>query len=126
MKTSISLIHWTPRILAILAILFISLFALDAFDPHLTLGQQIVGFLMHMIPSFVLLAILIIAWRWELVGGIMFAAIGLGLMPFVFIHNFRMNQSLGMSLGIITLINLPFVIVGGLFMISHFLKKKNG
>jgi hypothetical protein len=55
-----------PRILSIFAIGFISLFALDSFE-HGTLGEQILAFLLHMIPSLVLTIILAIAWKWELI-----------------------------------------------------------
>ena len=72
MKTSIRLIHWIPRVICILAILFISMFAADAFAPELTIWQQLGAFLMHLIPSFILLALLIVAWKWELIGGVDF------------------------------------------------------
>ena len=72
MKVSIKLIHWLPRIICILAILFISMFALDAFNPEKTIWQQIGDFLIHLIPSFVLIIILIIAWKREFIGGIIF------------------------------------------------------
>jgi len=125
MKTSIRLFHWLPRIFCILAILFISLFAADSFAPGLTIWQQLSAFFMHLIPSFILLAFLIIAWKWELIGGIIFMVIGLAFSPFIFIHNYNMNHSVGMSLVIILLINFPFVVVGILFLTSHSMKKKN-
>jgi len=125
MKKSIEVFHWIPRIICILSILFISLFALDSFRPDLTIWQQIGAFLIHLIPSFVLLALLIATWKWEFVGGIIFVIIGLSFSPFVFMHNYQMNHSVGMSLGIILSITFPFVIVGILFIVSHFLKKKN-
>ena len=125
MKKSIKLIYWLPRVICILAILFVSLFALDAFDPALSFWQQIGGFLIHLIPSFVLLAVLIIAWKWEKIGGIILMIIGLGISPFVFKMNYGMNESIWMSLGIILAITFPFVVVGVLFVISHFVKKKN-
>ena len=108
-----------------LAILFISLFAADAFSPGLTIWQQLGAFFIHLIPSFILLAFLIVAWKWEYVGGVIFIIIGLGLSPVIFIHNYKMNQSIWMSLGIIMIITVPFIIVGGLFIMSHFKKKKN-
>ena len=125
MKKSIKVFHWLPRIICILAILFVSLFAADAFSPELTIGQQLFAFIMHLIPSFILLAFLLVAWKWEYVGGIIFIIIGLGLSPFVFMHNYQMNSSIWMSLGVILSITIPFAIVGVLFMVSHFLKKKN-
>jgi len=124
MRTKIKVLHWTPRIICILAILFISLFALDSFSADLTIWQQIGAFLIHLIPSFVLLTILLIAWKWELIGGIIFTLIGLGFGPFIFMHNYNMNQSVWWSIQIVMIINLPFVIVGLLFIISHF-KKRN-
>ena len=124
MKTSTKIIYWLPRILCILAILFVSMFALDSFDPKLTIWQQITGFLIHLIPSFILILILLVAWKWELAGGIIFALIGIGFTPFIYIHNYQMNHSVGMSLLIILCITFPFFIVGGLFITGHYLKKK--
>lgn len=124
MNTRNRFIHWTPRILCILAILFVSMFAADAFEPGLTLWQQIGGFLIHLIPSFVLILILVIAWKWELIGGTVIAIIGLILTPVIFITNYRMNHSIGMSIGIISMITVPFILVGVLFIISHFMKRK--
>src|SRR6056300_1506368 len=118
MKTSIKVISWLPRIICIFAIVFISILALDAFNPERTLLQQIGDFLMHLIPSFVLIIFLIVAWKRELIGGIIFTIIGLGFSPFIFMHNYRMNQSIWMSLLIILLNAIPFVIVGILFIVS--------
>ena len=124
MKTSIGLIHWIPRVICILAILFISMFAADAFAPELTIWQQLGAFLMHLIPSFILLAFLIVAWKWELIGGVIFTVIGVVLSPLIFQHNYAMNQSVSMSLSIVLMITFPFILVGILFIISHFMKKK--
>ena len=124
MKKSIRIFHWLPRILCILAILFISLFAADSFRPEITIWQQLTGFFMHLIPSFILTALLVVAWKWEFIGGIIFMVIGLAFSPYIFIHNYNMNHSVGMTLGIVMLITFPFVVVGILFIISHY-KKKN-
>jgi hypothetical protein len=125
MKISIKVISWLPRIICILAIVFISIFALDAFNPEKTPWQQIGDFLMHLIPSFILILFLIIAWKREFIGGMIFTIIGLGFSPFIFIHNYRMNQSIWVSLLTILLITIPFVIAGILFMLSHKIKKRN-
>ncbi|HUX53209.1 MAG TPA: hypothetical protein VMV56_02210 [Williamwhitmania sp.] len=125
MKKSIKLVHWLPRIISILAILFVSLFAADAFSPDLTFWQQLGAFIIHLIPSFILLFFLIIAWKWEYVGGIIFMIIGLGTSPLIFILNYRMNHSIWLSSAIILTITIPLVIVGFLFVVSYFLKKKN-
>jgi hypothetical protein len=124
MKKSIELFHWIPRILCILAILFISMFALDSFAEGVSFWNQLSAFMVHLIPSFFLLIILIVSWKWELTGGILFMVIGLGLTPFIYNLNHNMNNSVLMSLGIVLLITIPFVIVGALFIIGYYMKKK--
>lgn len=118
-------LFWTPRILCILAILFVSMFALDSFAPELTLIQQIGAFLMHLVPSFVLLALLVVAWRWELIGGLIFILIGIVFSPIIYQHNFRMNHSVMISLQVILLITFPFIVVGSLFVVHHFFRMKS-
>jgi hypothetical protein len=129
-----STIRWVARVLCILAIAFLSLFALDVFSEGVGLGQKIVAFLLHMIPSFVLIIILIIAWKHELVGGILIALIGLATAAYVYISNyhrllnmaskgFRIGSPGLRALKIFAMINLPFIIVGVLFIISYFLHR---
>lgn len=126
MKKSVKLLHWLPRIICMIAILFVSLFAADSFAPGLTIWQQLGAFFMHLIPSFILIAFLIVAWKWELVGGIILATTGIVMSPFIYTLNHGRNQfSVGQSLGVVLMITFPFIIVGILFIISHILKKKN-
>jgi len=125
MKTTLRIIHWIPRILCMLAILFISMFALDSFVPGMALWQQVSAFMIHLIPSFVLVLFLVIAWRWELAGGTLFMITGFGFMPFIYMMNFHMNHSVWLSLEAILVINVPFILVGILFILSRFLKSKN-
>ena len=124
MTKSIAILHWTPRILCILSILFISIFAFDAFEPGLTIWQQLAAFAMHLLPSFILFMMLVVAWRWKLAGGIVFMLLGLGLSPFIYTHNYAMNHSVSMSIGIIMMITFPFFLVGLLFVASYLVKKK--
>jgi prolipoprotein diacylglyceryltransferase len=124
MKLSIKVFQWIPRILCILAILFVSLFALDSFSPERTFWQNTVAFLMHLIPSFVLLAILITAWKWEKTGGIILIIFGLLFCILIFMTNYNRTQSVVTSLFITLILCIPFVVAGILFIISH-LRKKN-
>jgi hypothetical protein len=124
MKTSLKIIHWAPRILCILAILFVSMFALDSFDPQYTLWQQLKAFSIHLIPTYILIIFLVIAWKWELAGGVILILFALGLTPFIYTHNYQMNHSVWISLSIIMMINFPFILTGGLFIFSHFMKKR--
>ncbi len=118
-KTTKQLLFWSPRVICILAILFISIFAADAFESGLS------AVLIHLIPSFVLITFLIIAWKWEFIGGIIITLIGLGLSPFVFMLNYNRNHSISDSLLTILVITFPFIVVGILFIVSHLLKRKN-
>jgi len=119
------ILHWLPRILCILAILLVSLFALDSFEAGVPFGKQLLAFLIHLIPSVILTAFLIVAWKWELTGGIILMAAGILFTPFIFSSNYHMNHSVWMSLGIVLAITFPFIVVGGLFIVGYLMKNKN-
>src|SRR5664279_1962009 len=123
MKSSTKIYQWLPRILCIMAILFVSLFALDAFAPGLTIWQQLKDFFIHLTPSFILVSILLVAWKWEFVGGIIFLLIGIGLSPLVFMMNYHRTHSIWVGLLIILMITIPFIVVGILFLVSYQHKK---
>ena len=124
MTTTLKIIHWIPRILCILAIAFIELFAMDSFDPRLSVPEQMLHFLMHSIPAIILIIFLVTAWKWELIGGMIFMIIGIGFSPLIFSMNYHMNHSVWISLGIIASITFPFILIGALFILCHFMKKK--
>lgn len=118
-----SMIRWLPRLLCIGAILFVSMFALDAFEPGIPFGQQLTGFMIHLIPTYILLGLLAVAWRWPFIGGLLFAIVGIVMSPFVYTMNFHRTHSVGASLVIILMITVPFIICGLLFIWSHFTEK---
>jgi len=99
------------------------MFALDAFEPGIPFGQQLLNFLMHLIPTYVLLLLLWIAWKKPFMGGILFAIISVVTSPFVYNLNYNRTHSVITSLSIILMITLPFIVVGILFLISN--KQKN-
>ena len=125
MKNLNLILHWSPRIICILAIFFVSIFALDSFSSEHTIWQQIEAFLIHLIPSYALIAILLVAWKWGFIGGIIFTLTGIIMTPIIYMHNYRMNHSLWISLEVILLITFPFIIVGVLFIVNHFVKMKD-
>lgn len=125
MKTSDKLFYWLPRLLGIVAILFISMFAFDSFEKGLSIGVQFSHFLKHLIPSFILTAFLIIAWKWEQIGGMIFTLIGLVMSPFVFqLNHIRNGFNIAQSLNVVLIITVPFIVVGMLFLVSHYRKRK--
>jgi len=66
------IIHWAPRAASILIIFFISLFSLDVFDMEASPLELLGGFLIHNIPSIVMLVLLIFAWKRPMVGFVAF------------------------------------------------------
>jgi hypothetical protein len=70
-------VYWTPRILSVVFIAFLALFSLDVFGEGCGFWEVLIGLLMHNIPVFVLIAVLVVAWKRELVGGVAFILAGL-------------------------------------------------
>jgi len=73
------IIYYIPRVLAILFIIFISLFSLDVFEMEAGFWQKIGGFLIHLIPSYILIIATIIAWKKEFIGGVLFIIFSVAL-----------------------------------------------
>ena len=113
MKTTIKIFHWAPRILGILMTLFIGMFALDAFDPHLTILRQISNFLIQLIPAYIALITVVIAWKWDLAGCLIYLVLSLFYASWAWHHPLWI---LGIS--------LPLIILSILFFISWYLKRK--
>ena len=87
MKEKVSkFVYWTPRILSIIFILFLTLFSLDVFGTGLGFWGSIGAFLIHSIPSILLTIILIISWKYEIVGGIVFILAGLAYIALLFMN----------------------------------------
>ena len=66
------IVHWAPRIAAILIIFFVSLFSLDVFEAEASPLELLGGLLMHNIPSIGMLVLLIFAWKRPVVGFVAF------------------------------------------------------
>ena len=70
-------LFWAPRALCILFAAFLSVFALDVFSEGYGLGETTLALLIHLVPTLVVVISLVIAWRWEWVGAILFIALAL-------------------------------------------------
>lgn len=77
------LIFWTPRVLGILFAVCVSLFALDVFSAGYGRGETAAAFLIHMVPTGLIRAALPLARRWERLGTVLFAGLGLAYAVFV-------------------------------------------
>ena len=102
------ILFWTPRILGILYAAFISMLALEVFGEGYGFWGTLLALLMHLIPTGLLLVALIIAWRWEWVGGLLYIGLGLWYSSMVFRHH----------PGWILTIAGPVFLVGILFLLN--------
>ena len=66
---------WAPRILGILFAVLVTMFAFDVFGQGYGLWRTIAAFLVHLIPTYIVIIALIVAWRWEWVGAVVFFAL---------------------------------------------------
>jgi hypothetical protein len=71
-------VFWAPRVLTIAFIAFLSIFALDVFGGHHGFWRTLFALTMHLIPNFVLIGILVLAWRREWIGAVLFAVLAAG------------------------------------------------
>ena len=77
MKTKMTpIIYWAPRILGILFAAFISIFALEVFTEGYEFWDTVVALVMHLVPTAIIVIVLLIAWRWERIGGVLFLLLG--------------------------------------------------
>lgn len=102
------LIRIAPRLLAIAAILFVSAFALDAFTPEKPWLEAASEFAIHLLPSTVLLGVLLIAWRFERLGGALFILVSIA--PLFLLSGMLVSK---------LIIGGPFLAVGLMFWFSY-------
>ena len=115
-------VYWIPRILSILFILFLALFSLDVFESASSLGDILIGLFMHNIPVFILVIVLSISWKYEIVGGIAFILAGIAHLTSSIIR--ETLDPWYMALAISLVIDGPAFLIGILFLIGWFKKKK--
>jgi hypothetical protein len=110
-----TILYWLPRILSILFALFISLFALDVFDEGFIFPEVLWALLIHMVPTMLIILTLLVAWRWEWFGTVMFA----GLAGFYIIMTaFREHWSAYLA------IPLPLLAIAILWLFAWRQKKR--
>lgn len=102
--------YWIPRSLAIFSLMFMLIFSFDVFDGPETVWNKLLGFVVSNIPVIILIAVLIIAWKWEVAGGVLYIVASVAAM--IYFNAFKGNP---WSLVVI----LPFLITGILFILQR-------
>jgi len=109
------ILYWCPRVLSILFAGFITLFALDVFSEGYGFVELLVALFMHLVPTFLIIIAIVIGWKKEWIGAILF--IGLAIF-YIGMTAFRMHWT------VYLVIPLPLLIIGILYLLSWKQKKK--
>ena len=102
-------LFWMPRILSIMFALFLSLFALDVFEPGVSFWSAMLGLAIHLIPVYLVIIALVVAWRWEWIGALFFFALA---VLYLVLAWGRFPWS------IYLIISGPLVLIGVLFLLN--------
>ena len=71
-----TILFWAPRVLCLLFASFLAMFSLDAFREGHDLRSTAFAVAGHLIPTALVLGALVIAWRWEWLGALLFLGLG--------------------------------------------------
>lgn len=107
-------LFWMPRMASILFVVFISLFALDVFGEELGFWRTVGALSLHLIPSILLAIAIVIAWKQEWFGALIF--IGWAIWHVLFMQGFPL-----VAYAIIA--GLP-LLIGLLFLAGWFWRKQ--
>lgn len=110
-------VRWSPRVLAILYALFLSLFAFDSWEGAATFWEGLAGFLIHLMPVYVVAAALAAGWRWPRAGGVLFLALAAG---FALVFNWSEPLTLLLMAGPPALAGVLFLLGGRVAAQPHF------
>lgn len=102
-------LYWLPRAIVILFILFFLVFSFDVFSEEGTAMEKAGGFLMHNIPTLILILALVFAQKDEKKAGYIFILLGL-----LFAFYFRAYERIDTFL----MISFPAILAGALFVWS--------
>jgi hypothetical protein len=102
------LLLWAPRVLGVLASVFIGMFALDAFSAGKPWPAALPDFFVHLIPAFVLLGIVVVSFPRPWIGAIGF--IGLATAYALLVPKGHLDWTFAIS--------GPLIVVGVLFLWS--------
>jgi hypothetical protein len=82
-----TIIHWAPRIAAMMIIFFMSLFSLDVLGMEVSPLEVLGTLLMHNIPSILMIVLLVFAWKRSVVGFVAFLIAAIAF-TFFFVRDF--------------------------------------
>jgi hypothetical protein len=109
------LLFWSPRFLVIGLALFLSLLALDVFGEGRGFWGTALALFMHLVPVYIVVITLVIAWRREWIGAILFPALA---VLYVFLSWGKLHWSAFLA------ITVPLFLIGVLFGANRILRNR--
>lgn len=109
-----SILFWLPRIISIFFILFISLFATDVFNEY-SFPDVIIALAMHLLPSILLLTFLVLSWKNDLIGGILYFIGWISFLLFFWERDHLSTQ---------IIISSPLLVTSLMFFINYLFSRK--
>ena len=110
------LLFWSPRLLGMAFAAFLASFALDVFGEGYGVRDTILALAIHLIPAAIIALALVLAWKFEWIGAILFSA----LAALIWVTN--AGRSNKVSHGVALPLAIPLLMLGGLFL-ANWLKR---
>jgi len=101
------ILFWTPRVLTIAFVAFLGLFALDVFNEGYSGWRLLLALVMHLKWPAIVVAVLVLAWRWEWIGTVLFTFLGLYYW-----------LTMGRHASWVVVISGPLFLIAALFLIN--------
>jgi hypothetical protein len=115
MSTRHSFSYWLPRGLGIAYALFLMIFTFDAWEGTGGFWAGLLGWLIHMLPVFIVLFVLVVAWTRPRIGGILFLLLAAGFAVF---FGGRWGGNWGDALLSFLIISGPLFLLSFLFLVE--------
>lgn len=113
-------LFWTPRVFTILLIFLLVVLSFDAFSGEDTLGEMILGFLIHNVPTILFIIVLALSWSRPKIGGVLFIFAGFLYMFFMRNSEDKLYEAIFGSL----MLAGPVIICGILFLLDSKINKR--
>ena len=108
-------VQWWARIITIVYAAFISIFAMDVFSEGYGVVNTAVALFMHLLPTFLIVLVLILSWRREWIGGIVFLILG---VIYVYVSSGKIDW------GGIAMIGIPLFLLSILYFVGWVQRKR--
>lgn len=112
-KPAHELLYWAPRALCIMFALFTSIFALDVFEGDRSVWEMAQALIMHLVPTFLIVILLVLSWRREWIGGYFFIVLAAVYVLMSWGKPFAKWWALLLMAG-------PLAVTGALFLVNWY------